>query len=179
MSLITEDGTARPDSESFASVAESLTYHSDRGNSAWALLTTAVQEQSLRKATEYMAQTYRLRWAGNRINSTQALDWPRFFVPRVDALNQGLTLGSLAWYAYYDSASVPVEVKRACMELALKASTADLAPDLARATTSEKVGEIQVTYQPGNRQYVKYRAIDNLLAPVLKYSESMGKVIRV
>lgn len=179
MSIITEDGTGLATAESFVTVAEALTYHAARGNDTWATTTTAQQEQALRRATDYMGEVYRLRWAGNRTNTTQALDWPRYFVPRVDAISNGMTLSSFGWYAYYSSTAVPDEVKKACMELALRAAAGDLAPDLARQTTSEKVGEIAVTYQAGNRQYVKYRAIDNLLAPVLKFSDSMVRVNRI
>jgi len=48
--------------ESYASVADADTYHANRGNAAWAALTTPVKEQSLRKATDYMTGEYGSRW---------------------------------------------------------------------------------------------------------------------
>lgn len=159
MSLIVEDGTGLSTAESYGSVADADTYHANIGNTTWGTLTTAVKEQLLRKATNYMIQTYRMRWAGVRKNDTQALDWPRFLVPRLD---------TEALYAYYDSDSVPGEVKVACFELALKANSAALAPDTERLTKREKVGQLEVEYDTVNgKAYKMYRAIDNLLMPMM------------
>lgn len=166
MAIIVETGTGAADSESFASVAYCDTYHAGRGNAAWALLASDVREQALRKATDYMQQVYRERWAGIRVKTTQALDWPRYDVPRKDVGD------------YYSSVLVPEEVKRACAELALKASAAELAPDLGRPTINESVGPISVSYAAGARESVKYRAIDNLLAPLLCNSGMNLKVVR-
>ena len=83
MSLIVEDGTGRADAESYASVSVADAYHTARGNTAWAALaTTALKEAALRKATDYLGQTYGLRWKGYRMTTTQALDWPRELVCR-------------------------------------------------------------------------------------------------
>lgn len=164
MSLIVEDGTGLSTAESYASVAEADTYHSNIGNTSWASLTTTVKEQLLRKASNYMVQTYRMRWAGVRKNDTQALDWPRYLVPRTD---------TEAVNAYYDSDSVPGEVKVACAELALKANSFTLAPDTDRLTKREKVGQLEVEYDTVNgKAYKMYRAIDNLLMPMLNVGKS-------
>lgn len=160
MSLITEDGTGRSDSESYISVADADTYHSNIGNAGWASLTTTVKEQLLRKATNYMVQVYRLSWAGIRKNDTQSLDFPRYLVPKYD---------NGAMYSYYDENSVPKEVKDACCEFALKANSGSLAPDLDRLTKREKVGVLEVEYDnTKGLPYVQYRAMDNLLSPLLK-----------
>ena len=172
MSLIVEDGTAKVDSESYISVADADTYHSNLGNASWATLTTTVKEQLLRKATNYMVQTYRMRWAGVRKTDDQALDWPRYLVPRLD---------TEAVYAYYDSDSVPGEVKVACAELALKANSMTLAPDTDRLTKREKIGQLEVEYDTNSgKAYKMYRAIDNLLMPMLDFGETgaMAKLDR-
>src|SRR6266850_1608568 len=114
MALVVEDGTGLAAAESYASVAEADQYHSDRGNAAWAPLATAAKEQALRKATEYMVQVYRQRWASFRTTFVQALDWPRAWVPLIDAPGP---YGR--WTAYVPYNVVPAEVKRACSELAL------------------------------------------------------------
>ena len=90
MALIVEDGTGKSDAESFISVADADTYHSNRGNTDWASLLTAAKEQNLRKATDYICQVYRMKWAGTRVNGTQALDWPRAYVLRDDYEYSGL-----------------------------------------------------------------------------------------
>lgn len=160
MALIVEDGTGMANAESYISVSDADTYHSNLGNATWATLTTTVKEQLLRKATNYMVQVYRLAWAGIRKNDTQSLDFPRYLVPKYD---------NGAMYSYYDENSVPKEVQDACCEFALKANSATLAPDLERLTKREKVGVLEVEYDNNKGlPYIQYRAIDNLLSPLLK-----------
>ena len=155
MSLIVEDGSIVTGAESYITVAEASTYHSNRGNATWAALTSdAVREQCLRKATDFMRQAYRSRWQGYKVNEDQALDWPRYGV-------------EVEGYAV-DSDIVPTEIKNACAELALKASAAELNPDLTQGVLSEQVGSIQVTYDKGSPQFTRYRAIDAIIAPYLK-----------
>ncbi|HEX5539902.1 MAG TPA: DnaT-like ssDNA-binding protein [Methylophilaceae bacterium] len=181
MALIVEDGSGKADSESYISVADADLYFSNRANAAWAALATPDKEASLRKATDYMGQVYRSQWKGTRVTGTQALDWPRGFVERDDYEYQGLN-GSvqIGGYFYFPSDEVPVEVARACAELALKASAADLSPDIGRRTIREKVDSIEVEYSPYGAQYVTYRAIDNLLSPFIGMggSGAFRKVIR-
>lgn len=162
MALVTETGTGSATAESYISVASADTYHSDRGSTAWAALTTAVKEQSLRKATEYMLQMYRNRWKGVRVFITQALDWPRSDV-QIDPGN-----GPYAVYSNYVASNiVPVEVARACAEYALRASTAKLLDDLTQGVVSEQIGPISTTYDKFSSQSVRYPAVDAVLAPYL------------
>lgn len=179
MALITEDGTAKVDAESLASVAYADTYHDKRSNAAWAALSTGDKEANLRKATDYIEEVYRSRWKGTRLTASQALSWPREWVVREDFYSTGLTPpDSVDGSFYYPSDIVLPEVQRACAELALRASTGELAPDLDRPTTSEQVGPIAVTYAVGAREYVRYRAIDNLLAPFLTATGNSMKIVR-
>jgi len=170
MTLTVEDGTGLVDAESFVSVANADTYHSNRGNTTWATLTTAQKEEDLRRATDYMEQVYRSRWAGIRKTTTQALSWPRYDVPLED-VGYG--------YAYYDSDSVPQIVKNACAELALKAAAGELAPDIEQRVKREKVDSLEVEYADYGSQYTQYRAIDNMLLPVLSsVGGAFRKVVR-
>lgn len=156
MALIDEDGTGKATAESYISVADASTYFTARGVTAWtALATDALREAALRKATEYMIGAYRSRWQGVRaFPLVQALDWPRAGVVRD------------SWQVDIDE--VPVEVQRACAELALKASAADLAPDLTQGVIREQVGPIAVEYDRSSPQSTRYKAIDAMLAPFLK-----------
>lgn len=164
MALIVEDGTGLANAESYCSVAEATAYHGNIGNAAWASLASdTVREQCLRKATMYMLQRYRPKWAGWRKTSTQALDWPRYNVPIKDA--PVLYGGSPS---YYDDASVPQTVKDACASLALRAATATLFADESRTVSSETVGPISVTYDAYSGQAVKYKEIDTMLAPYFR-----------
>lgn len=180
MSLIVEDGTGKSDAESYISVADADTYHSNRGNTAWASLLTAVKEQSLRKATDYMGQTYRLRYKGTRTSGTQALDFPRQFVEREDyqyaTLNGAQMIGG---YFYYPADEVPNEIKYACAELALRASSTTLNDDLTQGVVREKVDVLEVEYDKYSSQKPRYPMIDGLIAPFLEFSSNTAKVKRV
>lgn len=156
MSIIVEDGTIVTGAESYCTVAFADDYHAKRGNTAWDLLdTTDQKEPALRKATDYIEQAYQSRWKGYRVDEDQALSWPRYDVYIDDIVS-------------IDGSVIPEAVKRACAELALKAATAELSPDLTQGVTSESVGPISVTYDKNSPQGTRYRAIDNMLAPYLK-----------
>lgn len=155
MALITEDGTCKTDAESFCSVSAASAYHAKRANTAWDNLDIDTQEALLRKATDYMEQVYRARWAGYRKTNTQALSWPRYDVPIKDA----------ALAAYYANDAVPTGVINACAELALKANSAELAPDIERQVKKTKVDVIEVEYVDGAPVNTQYKAIDNMLDP--------------
>ena len=172
MSLIVEDGTGLANAESYASVAEADTYHTARGNTGWEAVDD--KEAALRKATDYMLQTYSMRWVGDRATNTQALDWPR-----TDATRKNVTTGQ-GWYQdTYSSTIVPTEVKRACAELALKAATASLSEDLGPEVSAESVsGAVSVTYAQGSRRTIKYSAVDGILMPALKDGGSSASVVR-
>lgn len=175
MTLIVEDGTGRADAESYASVATANSYHQARGSDAWDLLDDPAKEQALRCATDYMGQAYRMRWAGYRVSNTQALDWPRYEVPRPDSVSSTLGYGG---FSYYASDAVPAEVQKACCELAIRAAAGELAADLDAPVVREKLGPIETEYAVGQRQTKKYQAVDALLAPLLTGSGSSMKVSR-
>ena len=151
--LIVEDGSIVAGAESYCSVADADAYHTARGNTAWTG-ENAAKEALLRKATDYMVQVYALRWKGDRVSEDQALDWPRE--------------GVVAFGFEIPSDAMPEAVVKACAELALRALSGDLTPDLTRRTLREKVGPIEVEYDPNAPALPDYQAIDNLLAPYLK-----------
>ena len=130
MALIVEDGTGLPNAESFVSVADATADHDARGHASWAALASDTQrEQALRRATGYMEQMYRMRWAGARRDARQALSWPRYATPMLDAPGGYGTLP-----AYYPMDAVPVVVQQACAELALRAAS-----EIGRASCRERV----------------------------------------
>jgi hypothetical protein len=171
MALIVEDGTGRADAESLASVAEADVYHTARGNeAAWTDLDIDVKERYLRLATDYMA-IYRTKWKGRRASLTQALDWPRYDVQLDD-------VGCGRYLAYVPVNTVPKEVIQATCAMALKAAGGELAPDLQRQVIAKTVGPIKTEWAPGSPEYVRYRAIDLLLRPLLSSSGMGVKLVR-
>lgn len=159
MALIVETGTGSAAAESYCSVAYFLSYHAARGNAAAAVLTTAATEEALRRATDYMLQTYRSRWQGYRRINGQALDWPR----------TGIVIDQ---FVIVDFNIVPIEVQNACAELALKASTATLLADTEQQVLREKIGPLEFEYDKSSPQTKRYKSIDAMLTPYLCGSNS-------
>jgi hypothetical protein len=174
MALIVEDGSIVTGAESYCSVAFATQYHSDRGNASWALLTNAVMEQSLRKATDYAEQVYRTRWQGYRTSATQALSWPRAFV-----YLEPFILGAVGSYPYLVADNiVPTQVKNACAELALKATTETLLADTTQQVVSETIGPISTTYDKFSPQAKRFAAVDAMLAPFFGKSSNAVQMVR-
>lgn len=168
MTIIVEDGTGKANAESFCTVAYADQYFSARNVLTWTG-TDATKESLLRKATDYMEQVYRMRWAGRRTTSTQALSWPRYAVPLLDSPGG---YGSGPAYVAYNV--VPDAVQRACAELALRAISRPLAPDIGRLKSRSRVGPIEVHYEPGESAVTTFRAVDNMVSPYFGGGSSMN-----
>ena len=165
MSLNVETGTGSSTSESYASVAFFDSYHADRGNTLAATLSTAEKEQALRRATEYMIQAYRNRWQGYRRLVTQALDWPR----------SGIVIDDFTVIAYD---SVPVDVQKACAELAFKAASGALLNDTGQTVIRKKVDVIEIEYDKNSSQSTQYKTIEAMLRPYLTGGGFSHRLVR-
>lgn len=146
MTLTVEDGTGLEDAESYLSVSDADTYHSERNNEAWTEYDTAVKEAALRKATQYIDGRWGHRFKGAQLTTTQALCWPRDPNDWPDAL--------------------PKPLLHACAELALRAAAEDLMPDLDRggAVQSQSVGPLSVTFFESAAPSKTYPWVDRLMA---------------
>lgn len=167
MSLNVETGTGAANSESYCSVANADTYHSNRGCAPWATLTTGQKEEALRRATDYIEQVYGQSFQGFRVNSTQALSFPRY-----DVMLNGY---------YVLSNTIPTILVNATADLAYKAAQGNLSPDITQAVKREKVDVLEVEYMDNSSPVTRIRAIDNILSPLLKNlpSGAMRSLIRV
>lgn len=166
MAIVTENGTGQSTAETLCSVTDADTYLAARGITLWGTLSTAEREQALRRAADHIEQTFSGRWAGSRLNDTQALSWPRVGVPMRDA-------GS-----YYASDSVPVAVRDAQALMAFKAASGDLSPDVERVVQSEAIGPISTTYAAGAPPFTQYRAITAMLAPFMRHGGNAISILR-
>ncbi len=171
MTLIVEDGNGIAGADSYATEAQADLYHENRGNTAW--YSVADKEAALRKATDFMLQTYRQAWKGFRVDPQQALDWPRY-----DVFTEGHKFGRFSSDYLIPSNVVPVEVRNACIELALKVTVEDLNPDLTQQILSNTVGPISVTYSAASPQYKRFRAIDMMLRHLLDGNALSARVGR-
>ena len=167
--FVVEDGTGKSDAVSYVTLAEADEYHARRNNATWLALTHGQKEAALVNATTYMAQKYRLRWKGDRVSSTQALDWPRNFVQYADyayvTRNGAQQIGG---YFYYPADDVPVEIKNACCDLAVYVLSGALYGEQGQSVKREKVGPLEVEYQDYSTAGRTYPAVDGMLAPFFK-----------
>lgn len=129
MALIIEDGTGKPDSDSYATAAELVTYATNYGVTV--PVTEATQEALLRRAA---VQMNGLSWKGERTVPGQALAWPRSGV-----CVHGEELAS---------DTIPREILYGQMALAAEILTYDAAPPATAkgAVTEETVDVITVKY---------------------------------
>jgi hypothetical protein len=148
--LTVEDGTGLAGANSYVSLPDADAYFAARLNSTWITKTDDERSSALIQATQYLDTRYSFR--GCQVIDTQALAWPRY--------NRGLP--AYNW---------PVKrVKDACCEAALRAATGALFADQdASIVTSEKVGDIAVTYAEAQRNggQVRIAIVDELLGPFL------------
>ena len=170
MTIVVEIGNAASNSECYISVADADIYHASIGNSIWTNLLLAEKEQALRRAANYMTQYYRLQGKGTRVNSTQALDWPRWNVQVPDIIGYGRN--------YVLQTEIPIAVMRANADLALIAAAGDLNPAQTERVISEQVGPLKVQYDPSSPQNTRYVAVHALLAPYLSSGSGMARLVR-
>lgn len=162
----------------YGTTGDADTYHSARGNTAWAALSAADKTAALIRGSDYIDQRYREklksgRWlsmfSGTRTDGrSQDNEWPRTGATDYEG-NEIAT------------DAVPVEVEYAAYEAALReaASPGSLSPDytMTEQVTQEKVGPIDIKYadtskmalpkgiETPNRPIIP--EIDEIIAPVL------------
>ena len=134
--LIVEDGTGKPDANSFVDLAFLDGYHRLQNATAWEAATEHQKVAAAIQGTRFAA----LRWVyiGKPATDTQALPWPRRGALRTLRDAFGLDV----------EGTVPRQVKEATAEYALRALAGDLEPDPVTsapypvAETFEQVGPI-------------------------------------
>ena len=164
MTLVVEDGSGLANAESYISVGDADTYHTAFGNTGWSG-DTATKEVALRNATQYIDSTYLKRWKGTKNKSTQALMWPRYGVVTIDG-----------WPI--TGTEIPLALKRATAEAAMRALTEELVPDITDPGTitfyAVEVGPISEKTAYASRSQIKvYRVIDELLKDLILPSSSV------
>lgn len=147
--LIVESGNGDSNSESYIDVAFADAYFLKRGITQWASLTN--REQLIIRAMDYIENNY--TYQGTKLVSTQSLQFPR------------LINGETAY---------PIALKNAVCELALKSNEEDLLADTDKTTIREKVGALEVEYDPNQDNTKSYNYVNKLLAPYLVSTSSFS-----
>ena len=121
-----EDGSGNPDANAYVSIEYVLQYHEDRKNDYWvsgAGVTDADREAAIVRASFYIDKRFRQRFRGFRLQSDQALAWPRSGAFDDDG---------------YQFDPIPKQLARACAEYALRALLYQtLAPDPLRPVPNQ------------------------------------------
>lgn len=127
ITLIKEDGTGLADANVYADLADADQYleNTDR-KTAWRTSSSKERSAALIQGADYLDQTYRNRYVGERFSSTQRLEWPRN-----DVFDE---LGVLV-----PADEIPAEVGNASIEYAFEAAQAVLAPTPAIDETGREV----------------------------------------
>lgn len=84
VTLIVEDGTNVPNSNTYISLANAVTYFQNRGDTTFVDAAPDDQAAALVRATSNMGYWLNGRWRGRRANQIQSLDWPRNYVTDSD-----------------------------------------------------------------------------------------------
>lgn len=149
MALVIENGQGLSNSESYVDVDYVDAYFLKRGINEWASL--ANREQLIIRAMDYIDNNY--TYQGTKLLSTQALQFPR--------LINGETI-------------YPIALKNAVCELALKSNEEDLLADTDKTTIREKVGPLEIEYDPNQDNIKSYNYVNKLLAPYLVSTSSFS-----
>ena len=171
MVFVVETGEGLATANSYLAVADADAYFTDHSAPAGWTGSSAVKENALRMATQYLDARYKLCWKGMRRLETQALDWPRFSAEDRDGY-------------YIDFDNLPAKLEEACAELALRhlTETGGLFPDLSApsggvVSQRDKVGpvETETRWSGTSSPYKRYSIVEALLADLLRPS---GKMVR-
>lgn len=152
MTLIIEDGTIVPNSNSYINDTYLVSYASDRGIT----ISQDEAERCLIKAMDYLES---LSFIGTKLTKEQSLQWPR----------QGVTIDGFL----VDYNEIPKELKKAQAETALAVSRGeDPLADIPKNIESASVGSISVTYSSGSTSTI-LKSVQYSLSKLLQ-SGGMG-----
>lgn len=146
MAIVVEDGTIVTGANSYVSGAELTSFATARG-----VTLVSGTEELLIKAMDYIEA---LQYKGVKYTQAQALQWPRADV-YVDSYYLAVT-------------SIPTDLKNGLMHCAIAIDEGnDPLQDAPRATTKEKIGEIEVEYKAGAAATVINKKVKNALWKLL------------
>ncbi len=163
MAFIVETGAGLHTATSYVSLSYSNQYFALNPTSGWADLDNSVKEQALIDATAAIDLLYGQMYKGQPLTDEQALLFPRTSI----RINKSQRV---------EAGSIPVQLKKAVCEVALKAVQGeDIYPDVneastlrSKSTTLDTLSK-SVVYDtsPTNEMYTGFYKIDLILKPIL------------
>lgn len=155
MSHIVEDGSGKSDATSYTTDGELTNYAAARN-----ITLTATADDLITRAMDYLESQ---DFIGSKLTEEQALMWPRY--------------GAVLDGFYVDEDSIPNLLKEAQHEIAIAIDGGvDPLANVPRETTSEKVGEIAVTYKTSAHATTYLKAAETKLRKLIK---PIGRTVRV
>ena len=182
LTLIKEDGTGKPDANSYAAVADGDAYHDGHlYASAWTAATNANKEKSLVMATRLIDGLFQFN--GFKRISTQALQWPRRECRDPDNTNGVVPGLLLARGPFLDETKVPLVVVNATCELARSLVIEDRTddPDGEGLSSMSVVGSLRLDFDSGDRQPVVPAIVQTWLSKLGEYiarNKGMARLVR-
>jgi hypothetical protein len=182
LTLIKEDGTGKPDANSYAAVADGDAYHDGHlYASTWTAATNANKEKVLVMATRLIDGLFQFN--GFKRLSTQSLQWPRRECRDPDNTNGVVPGLLLARGPFLDETTVPPIVVNATCEIArtliIKDRTDD--PDGEGLSSISVVGSLGLVFNPADRQPVVPTIVQTWLSKLgehLAQSKGTARLIR-
>lgn len=173
ITIVKETGAIVANANSYCTLADATTYHSDRGNSAWAEADTADKNAALVRATFDLENMYKNKWVGVKTQSwiasdgsnatpVQSLAWPRV----EKAHETDPTLLTDVDGLKIQKNEVPLAVRHAQFELALIELSTRVVGGVVNeedAVQSVSVGPISKTFFEKGAEVDKYPHIDMIL----------------
>lgn len=161
MGLIVETGAGLSTANSYATADEGDSYFDGMLETVWDAASSDAKDAALMKATIYIDGAYQDRFQGVRKTETQALEWPRSGV-----LDHGYLVSD---------AIVPLRVKWATCQAALRSLSGDLTPDVKEQVVEIQVGPIKKTVKSAGIS-PKYPVVERLLRPIL-FPSATGQMV--
>lgn len=172
LTLIKEDGTGKPDANSYAAVADGDAYHDGHlYASTWTAATNATKEKALVMASRLIDGLFQFN--GFKRLSTQSLQWPRRECRDPDNSNGVVPGLLLARGPFLDETKVPPIVVNATCELARALLVEDRTdnPEGEGLRSMNVVGSLGLVFEPGDRQPVISSVVQAWLGRFGEYME--------
>jgi hypothetical protein len=182
MVLVKEDGSGKPDANTYALVADADAFHEGHlYATAWTGASTANKEKALVLATRLIDASYQFN--GGKTKSTQALQWPREGAIDPDRLALAQNILSTVLSSYFESDKIPKALVDATCEMAREVLVADRTdtPDGEGLSHVGLVGTVNVTFDKRDRQPIISRlaqAMLSKLGTLLRSEAGTARLIR-